>query len=73
MHNLLEDEEPNGVPHPASVRSKQAEGVESNGNAPKHRRDDGEVHANIDPLEKAYCSRYAQEDYIMLVLNRHHL
>lgn len=62
MHNLLEDEEPNGVPHPASVRSKQAEGVESNGNASKHWGYDSEMHTDVDPLEEANRSGYAQED-----------
>ena len=62
MHDLLEDEEPDGVPYPASVRSEQAESVESNGNASKHWCYDGEMHADVDPLEKANRSRYAQED-----------
>ena len=62
VRNLLEDEEPNGVPYPASVRSEQAESVETNGNASEHWSYDGEMHADVDPLEKANCSGYTQED-----------
>ena len=61
VHDLLEDEEPDGVPYPASVRSEQAESVESNGNASKHWSYDSEMHADVDPLEKANRSGYAQE------------
>lgn len=66
MHDLLGDEEPNGVPYPASVRSEQTESVESNGNASKHWGNDSEMHADVDPLEKANRSGYAQEDCSVL-------
>lgn len=63
MHNLLKDKEPNGIPHPASVRSEQAESIKSDGNASQHRCNDSEMHPNVDPLEEANCSGYAQENY----------
>ena len=62
MYELLDDEEPDGVPHPASVHTKQAEGVESNSDASQHGNDDCEVHANIYPLKKADSSGNTQVD-----------
>lgn len=62
MDELLENEEPDGIPYPASIHSEQAEGVQSNGDASQHGRDDSEMHANVNPLEETNCSGHTQED-----------
>jgi hypothetical protein len=56
VHKLLKNEKPNGVSYPASIDSEQAESVEPNGDASQQRRYDSEMHANVNPLEKANCS-----------------
>lgn len=60
VHNLLENEEPDGVPHPASVLAKQTEGVKTNSDASYHWDKNCKMHSNVDPFENADGSRHAQ-------------
>jgi hypothetical protein len=58
VHELLGHEEPNGIPHPTSGLSEQAEGVKTNSDASHHRDQDGEMHSHIDPFEETESVGY---------------